>query len=189
MFPHSEICGSKLICSSPQLIAACHVLHRLLMPRHPLCALVRLNFYRISFTIFSVLSRLNCCVSRFTVTLAFSKIVYLFTQLSLERPDLSSYLFPLLIKSVRVLNSFPIQFSMINRRSEPALSSIFIGLLSYSSFTLNPLKDRLKSKLVGSSGLEPPTSRLSGARSNQLSYEPISDRGLRHPRVVSFDSR
>ena len=30
------------------------------------------------------------------------------------------------------------------------------------------------SGLVGSSGLEPPTSRLSGARSNQLSYEPIS---------------
>ena len=28
--------------------------------------------------------------------------------------------------------------------------------------------------LVGSSGLEPPTSRLSGARSNHLSYEPIS---------------
>ena len=28
-------------------------------------------------------------------------------------------------------------------------------------------------KVVGSSGLEPPTSRLSGARSNQLSYEPI----------------
>ena len=28
--------------------------------------------------------------------------------------------------------------------------------------------------LVGSSGLEPPTSRLSGARSNHLSYEPLS---------------
>ena len=96
----------------------------------------------------------------------------------MERPDLSSYLFPLLIKSVRVLNSFPIQFSMINRRSEPALSSIFIGLLSYSKLPLNPLKDRLKSKLVGSSGLEPPTSRLSGARSNQLSYEPMADRGF-----------
>ena len=27
--------------------------------------------------------------------------------------------------------------------------------------------------VVGSSGLEPPTSRLSGARSNQLSYEPL----------------
>ena len=31
-----------------------------------------------------------------------------------------------------------------------------------------------KKKLVGSSGLEPPTSRLSGVRSNHLSYEPIS---------------
>ncbi len=28
-------------------------------------------------------------------------------------------------------------------------------------------------RVVGSSGLEPPTSRLSGARSNHLSYEPI----------------
>ena len=28
-------------------------------------------------------------------------------------------------------------------------------------------------KLVGSSGLEPPTSRLSGVRSNHLSYEPM----------------
>ena len=32
-------------------------------------------------------------------------------------------------------------------------------------------------KVVGSSGLEPPTSRLSGARSNRLSYEPILDPG------------
>ena len=43
-FPHSEICGSKLICSSPQLIAACHVLLRLLMPRHSPCALSSLTF-------------------------------------------------------------------------------------------------------------------------------------------------
>ena len=33
-FPHSEIPGSKLICSSPGLIAAYRVLHRLLEPRH-----------------------------------------------------------------------------------------------------------------------------------------------------------
>ena len=31
----------------------------------------------------------------------------------------------------------------------------------------------LKKRVVGSSGLEPPTSRLSGARSNHLSYEPV----------------
>ena len=43
-FPHSEIHGSKLICSSPWLIAACRVLLRLLMPRHSPCALIRLNF-------------------------------------------------------------------------------------------------------------------------------------------------
>ena len=42
-FPHSEICGSMLMCSSPQLIAACHVLHRLLMPRHSPCALISLT--------------------------------------------------------------------------------------------------------------------------------------------------
>ena len=32
--PHSDTPGSKLVCSSPGLIAACHVLHRLLAPRH-----------------------------------------------------------------------------------------------------------------------------------------------------------
>src|SRR5205814_10147086 len=42
-FPHSEICGSKDACSSPQLIAACHVLHRLEVPRHPPCALSSLT--------------------------------------------------------------------------------------------------------------------------------------------------
>ena len=30
-----------------------------------------------------------------------------------------------------------------------------------------------KVKMVGSSGFEPPTLRLSGARSNHLSYEPV----------------
>ena len=42
-FPHSEICGSMGICPSPQLFAAYHVFHRLLVPRHPPCALSRLT--------------------------------------------------------------------------------------------------------------------------------------------------
>ena len=42
-FPHSEISGSMLICSSPKLIAAYHVFHRLPVPRHSPCALVRLT--------------------------------------------------------------------------------------------------------------------------------------------------
>ena len=42
-FPHSEICGSLNICFLPQLIAAYHVFHRLLVPRHPPCALSNLT--------------------------------------------------------------------------------------------------------------------------------------------------
>ena len=42
-FPHSEISGSKLIRSSPKLIAAYHVLLRLLAPRHPPNALKTLD--------------------------------------------------------------------------------------------------------------------------------------------------
>ena len=45
-FPHSDICGSMDICSSPQLFAAYHVFLRLLVPRHPPCALFCLTFVR-----------------------------------------------------------------------------------------------------------------------------------------------
>ena len=38
-FAHSEIHGSRAMCASPWLIAACHVLRRLPVPRHPPCAL------------------------------------------------------------------------------------------------------------------------------------------------------
>src|SRR6476646_4589871 len=42
-FPHSEILGSKLVRSSPRLIAAYHVLHRLSAPRHPPDTLIALD--------------------------------------------------------------------------------------------------------------------------------------------------
>ena len=42
-FPHSEISGSMPACGSPKLIAACHVFHRRLLPRHPPCALSSLT--------------------------------------------------------------------------------------------------------------------------------------------------
>ena len=53
------------------------------------------------------------------------------------------------------------------------LSLLFDSVLSNQS-----AKPFLLSDLLGLSGLEPPTSRLSGVRSNQLSYKPI---GIRQP--------
>ena len=47
-FPHSDICGSMDICSSPQLFAAYHVFRRLLVPRHPPCALISLTIVSVS---------------------------------------------------------------------------------------------------------------------------------------------
>ena len=42
-FPHSEICASKVARTSSQHIAACYVLHRLLVPRHSPNALLTLE--------------------------------------------------------------------------------------------------------------------------------------------------
>ena len=56
-------------------------------------------------------------------------------------------------------------------RAKQALSQLSyspIYDISYFNLTLS-----VKLKLVGLSGLEPPTSPLSGVRSNQLSYRPI----------------
>ena len=45
-FPHSDISGSSPICGSPKLFAAYYVLLRLLVPRHPPCALCSLIIHR-----------------------------------------------------------------------------------------------------------------------------------------------
>lgn len=45
-FPHSDISGSKSTRNSPELFAACYVLHRLSVPRHPPNALVMLDPYQ-----------------------------------------------------------------------------------------------------------------------------------------------
>ena len=59
-FPHSEISGSMLICSSPKLFAAYHVFHRLPVPRHSPCALVRLTFQTFFQNIWYPLDSLFC---------------------------------------------------------------------------------------------------------------------------------
>ena len=65
------------------------------------------------------------------------------------------------------------------RTLDPLLARQVLSQLSYtpmllflSSFSLHAYF------LMGSRGLEPPTSRLSGVRSNQLSYDPLITRFL-----------
>ena len=60
-FPHSEISGSTAICASPKLIAACHVLHRLLMPRHSPCALNSLTYSFVKRNVSAWFSELELC--------------------------------------------------------------------------------------------------------------------------------
>ena len=88
-FPHSDICGSKLICSSPQLFAACHVLLRLLMPRHSPYALLSLNsFVYLPIYSFSLSLELLCITffSCFSISLWQNCFFY-----PLERPDFLIY--------------------------------------------------------------------------------------------------
>ena len=109
VFPHSEISGSLAMCAYPKLIAAYHVLHRLLMPRHSPCALCSLTYLVKIFQSFA-----------FNIT-----------------------------KNISWLTS------------QYVLKLYYIIHMQFS-----------KNKLVGLNGLEPSTSRLSGVRSNQLSYAP-----------------
>ena len=53
--PHSEIHGSKLILSSPWLIAEYHVFHRLLLPRHSPNALLALDLIQKQIAMLDVL--------------------------------------------------------------------------------------------------------------------------------------
>ena len=59
--PHSEILGSMRACRSPRLIAAYHVLHRLLVPRHPSCARIRLTERKPSFSVYVAIPGLCNC--------------------------------------------------------------------------------------------------------------------------------
>ena len=63
--PHSEMSGSKVVCTYPNLIAAYHVLLRLLEPRHPPFAL---SFFFFSLTL--TLARLREKIARIVLRVA-----------------------------------------------------------------------------------------------------------------------
>ena len=132
-FPHSDIRGSLDICSSPRLFAAYHVFLRLLVPRHPPCALLCLTFLFFH----DCIALQPCSLFSFFASASFS----LLSQLSASASHCLSLL------------SFDVSFSSLNIR--------------FSRYRRDSL-----SVPMGLSGLEPPTSRLSGVRSNRLSYKP-----------------
>ena len=66
------------------------------------------------------------------------------------------------------------------RTHDPLLARQVLSQLSYS-----PIIGTFEAFAVGLGGLEPPTSRLSGVRSNQLSYRPAERRTVRvHDNLV-----
>ena len=146
---HSDICGSIRACRSPQLFAAYHVLRRLPMPRHSPCALI-------SLTIFFLVSN----YARFSFE-EFIVVFYLANNFLVYVVD--TCFFP---HCIYFLALFNFQGSLLNTTYSATriISSATPRILLRKTIIL---------VLVGTSGLEPPTSRLSGVRSNHLSYAPI----------------
>ena len=101
-FPHSEISGSMLICSSPKLIAAYHVFHRLPVPRHSPCALVRLTFQTFFQNIWYPLDSL--LPTKIIVTLPFEIVIFLKKELTII--FVSQLLFSFQGTSLKVLSDF-----------------------------------------------------------------------------------
>ena len=172
-FPHSEIAGSKGASASPALIAACHVLHRLSTPRHPSEALQRL-----------IVSQQNSCVddSRDWKDAAGSTPDFCQTMSSLE-PDLEA-------QGGRSRSSFTMSIAAgPETRTKPACDASWWSqtgsnrrphackarALPAELWPRNQKTNARSIKVVGLGRLELPTSRLSSARSNQLSYKPLHE--------------
>ena len=129
--PHSEIPGFTVVCTYSGLIAAYHVLHRLLVPRHPSYALSSLTE--------------NLIVHIRQPPTRFSNAIPLFQR--------TNFLYKTLFYCG----------ANRNRTDDLRLAKAALSLLSYSPFLINRSLDPF---MVGLSGVEPPTSRLSGGRSN-----------------------
>ena len=80
---HSEILGSILVCKSPRLIAAYHVFHRLPVPRHSPCALVRLTIQTILSREWLVFPLDSFLPTKIIVTLPFEIVIFLKKELTI----------------------------------------------------------------------------------------------------------
>ena len=156
-FPHSDIHGSLPAFGFPWLIVDRYVLHRLPVPRHPPCALT-------SLTSFTGSLRLQVLANHAQITFGFFLLAKIIV-------------FPIIF-TLKITFDFSLLYSVLkvqSRDSNPRLFFEKFGVFFQPPHTAVCKGEKTPNyqKMVGSSGLEPPTSRLSGARSNHLSYEPI----------------
>ena len=133
-FPHSDISGSMDICSSPKLFAAYHVFLRLLVPRHPPCALSSLTRF--------LCPRVRSDLSAHSVAPLVGS--FFFTHLSVCLGCLSSILifkildlFQYAVFKVRYLPSAPIRSRSASgdgeiRTLDPLLARQVLSQLSYT---------------------------------------------------------
>ena len=119
-FPHSDICGSRLICSSPQLFAACHVLLRRHVPRHPpyaLCSLIFLSRLLILTYLQNSLTstRPNRAIQAFPACLAFLRFrINQFGFLFVFCLSYFASFFHYAVVNLRMFNIFPQQRTYID---------------------------------------------------------------------------
>ena len=124
---------------------------------------LRVNGYVLLTAAFRSLSRLSSVLGAKAFTLRSS----LLDLLSLNHKDLSLILHFQQNCLFNKIVDFSIRLSLyLSSLSIFRFSYIFCSIIQFSRCSLT------KVTVVGSNGLEPSTSRLSGARSNHLSYEP-----------------
>ena len=93
-FPHSDICGSMLIYSSPQLFAVSHVLHRRQVPRHPPYALCSLIFFKSLSALKSHITSLVslCILSKisYIVNCSYYSLLFILLDILIDRDSIPS---------------------------------------------------------------------------------------------------
>ena len=236
--PHSEIHGSKLILSSPWLIAEYHVFHRLLLPRHPPNALfaldliqkksdLRLNDAKLvhqashlpvkshTFPLKHMSVCLNCWATLLLLGLVYLTWTTCSFQPSILKGTRGKGWIQKLSTSLNLLHQIEIipllraikqcWYLYLSKRcqcvqSDGETQTIVLRDLIKTCYMVEPSGiepltswmqirrspiwakapytpyPKIDALMVGRGGLEPPTSRLSGVRSNHLSYRPSTDR-------------
>ncbi len=197
-FPHSEIRGSKVVRTSPRLIAAYHVLHRLSAPRHPpntLKALDRSHYRRPPLGRGSsrfqddVVDRKTICFKHIRECggqAAFTTGARSFRPESPQN-DRICFLFTMTDSAHHACRDDANSVSRTSRANERRRQSAVWWSQTGSNRRPHACKARAlptelwpramqrleaSGRMVGLGRLELPTSRLSSARSNQLSYKP-----------------